>query len=254
MDDRLLHTKVKRMEKSVTSLMDEIRTNLKLLESNLPKQVDGYALSQLSKLPYKVLIYREALSWRMAELGRAAVEEFEKDRLVAAIVLTRAAVETSAALWFLCAKIEAAVESGEVGDIDKYLMQLNVGIATGAPTDPSTGEPVTPRPIRIGKFLDSVEVEKDIPGFNHQYGLLSEFAHPNWPGTVYLYAKHDKGGITDFGRNIRESESTKAIGVSNLSVALLMFERSYNRVADLIPAFTKLCEENLKNAASSGAT
>jgi hypothetical protein len=60
----------------------------------------------MSKLPFKVLGYREALAWRMAELGRAAIEEFEKDKLAAAIVLTRAAVETSAALWYLCGKVE----------------------------------------------------------------------------------------------------------------------------------------------------
>jgi len=54
--------------------MDEIRENLNLLESRLSKRVDGWALSQLPKLPFKVLVYREALSWRMAELGHAAVE------------------------------------------------------------------------------------------------------------------------------------------------------------------------------------
>ncbi len=240
------------MEESVASLMDEIRGRLELLESNLPKQVDGWTLSQLSKLPYKVQIYREALSWRMAELGRAAFEDFGKDKLAAAIVLTRAAVETSAALWYLCAKVDTAVESADVGDIDDYLMQMIIGIATGAPTDASTGEAITPRPIRIDKFLDRVET--DIKGFKHQYGLLSEFAHPNWSGTVYLYAKHDKSkGVSDFGQNIREPEGAKRIAISNLAVALAMFERSYNRVADLIPAFAKLCEDRLKNAASSGA-
>jgi hypothetical protein len=97
-------------------------------------------------------------------------------------------------------------------------------------------------------------VEKDIEGFNHQYGILSEYSHPNWAGTVYLYAKHDKeNGATDFGQNIRIPEGTKQIGVGNLSVALLLFERSYNRIADLIPAFTKLCEDRMRNAASSGA-
>jgi len=54
------------MEEFVGSLMDEIRENLNLLESRLSKRVDGWALSQLSKLPFKVLVYREALSWRMA--------------------------------------------------------------------------------------------------------------------------------------------------------------------------------------------
>jgi hypothetical protein len=240
------------MEDSLVPLVDEIRGRLNLLESNLPKRVDGWALSQLSKLPFKVLVYREALSWRMVELGRAAFEEFEKDRLVAAIVLTRAAVETSAALWYLCAKVDASVESAEVGDIDDYLMKMSMGIATDPPTDASTGEPITPRPIKIGKFLD--RVEKDINGFNRQYGYLSEYVHPNWIGTVYLYSKFDKeNGAADFGQNIREPDGTKHTCVNNLSVALLMFERSYNRMADLIPSFTKLCEDRLRNAASSGA-
>jgi hypothetical protein len=240
-------------EESVASLMTEICRNLELLEANLPKRVDGRALSQLSKLPFKVLVYREALSWRTAELARAAFEEFERDRLAAAIVLTRAAVETSAALWYLCAKVNASVESADVGDIDDYLMKMSVGIATDPPTDASAGEPITPRPIKIGKFLDSVD--KDINGFNRQYGYLSEYVHPNWLGTVYLYVKYDKeNGAADFGQNIREPDGTKLTSVDNLSVALLMFERSYTRIADLIPAFTKLCEDRLRNAASSGAS
>lgn len=241
-----------RMEESVASLMDEIRGNLELLESNLPERVDGWALSQLSKLPFKVLVYREALAFRMTELSRAAFEEFEKERLAAAVVLTRAAVETSAALWYLCGKVQASVESTEVGDIDDYLMKMSMGIATDPPTDPSTGEALTPRPIRIGKFLD--RVEKDINGFNRQYGYLSEYAHPNWAGTVYLYSKFDKeNGMADFRQNIREPDSTRVTGINNLSVALLMFERSYNRIFDLILDFTKLCEERLKKAANSGA-
>jgi hypothetical protein len=241
------------MEDSLMSLVDEIRGRLELLESNLPKRVDGWALSQLSKLPFKMLVYREALGWRMAELGRAALEEFEKERLAAAIVLTRGAVETSAALWYLCAKVDASVESAEAGDIDDYLMKMTMGIATDPPTDPSTGEPSTPRPIKIGKFLD--RAEKDINGFNRQYGYLSEYVHPNWVGTVYLYSKFDKeNGAADFGQNIREPAGTKHTCICNLSVALLMFERSYNRIADLIPNFIKLCEDRLKNTAISGAS
>ena len=122
------------MEESFASMMEKISRNLDLLESNLPKRVDGWALSKLSKLPFKVLVYREALIWRMAELARAAFEEFERDRLAAAIALTRAAVETSAALWYLCGKVDASVESADVGDIDDYLMKMINGIATDPPS------------------------------------------------------------------------------------------------------------------------
>lgn len=213
------------MEESTNLLMQEIRGNLDLLESNLQKRVDGWAVSQVSKLPFKALVYREALRWRMAELSRAAFEDFEKERLAAAIVLTRAAVETSAALWYLSAKIDDCVQSGQVADIDDYLMKMTMGIATDQPVNDTTGEPILPRPIKIGKFLD--RVEKDMDGFNQQYGYLSEYAHPNWAGTGYLYTEFDKrNGAADFARNIRQPEGTKRTGVNNLSVALLMFERS----------------------------
>lgn len=89
-------------------------------------------------------------------------------------------------------------------------------------------------------------MEKVIPGFSHQYGLLSEYAHPNWAGTSYLYSKIDKErAIADFGHNLRGSDGTKLIGAGNLSVALRIFERSYNRIADLVPAFVELCENRL---------
>jgi len=232
-------------------LTDEIREKLSLLESSLPKRVDGWALSQASKLPFKVLVYREALSWRMAELSRAAYEEFENERLAAAVVLTRAAIETSAALWYLCTKVEDSVKRGKLGDIDDFLMRMNMGIATDPPTDPATGEPITPRPIRIGRFLECVE--KDIQGFKRQYGYLSEYAHPNWAGTVYLYSKLDKGNAAaDFGQNIRQPMSTRITFASSLSAALLIFERSYNRIADVTPGFVKLCENGLENPAASG--
>ena len=62
-----------KMKKSVTSLMDEIRKNLELLESSLPKRVDGWALSQMSKLPFKVLGYREALALENGGIGPRCV-------------------------------------------------------------------------------------------------------------------------------------------------------------------------------------
>jgi hypothetical protein len=63
--------------KRVAELTEEIPESLKLLESNLPQQIDGYALSQKSKLPWKVLLYREALIWRIVELGRSAFETLQ---------------------------------------------------------------------------------------------------------------------------------------------------------------------------------
>jgi hypothetical protein len=119
------------MEKKTASfLLNECRVRIETLESNLPKHLDAMAISQTSKLPWKALLCRECLSWRMAEITRSALDNFEKDKLVAGMILARAAVETTAALWYLCGKVAAAVESKVVGDIDDHLMKLGMGIAT----------------------------------------------------------------------------------------------------------------------------
>lgn len=226
------------MEDPTASMLNEIRQQVERLESARRSRVDAMAVSMTSKLPYKALLYREALVWRMAELARASLESFHKDRLVVGIVLIRAAMETSAALWYLCAKVDTAVKSGTVGDIDDYLMRLTMGTAT---TDPNVADPVLPRPVKVGAFLK--KVDRDIQGFSHQYGLLSEYAHPNWAGTSLLYSRPvPEDRATLFGQNIR-GDSTKKIAVINLSIALMMFEKSYTSMGDLMPAFITLCEQ-----------
>lgn len=219
----------------IEHLTSEIRSRLELLESSLPKHADAMDLSRTAKLPFKALVCRETLVWRMTELGSTALESFEKNRLTSAILLTRAAVETSAALWYLCAKLEAALDSEAVGDLDGYLMKLTLGSRTN--------DDIMPEPINVLNFVD--RVDKEVSGFRHQYELLSEFAHPNWAGVTGLYSKPGLPNLSvDFGANIRGGEAAKKIGVINLSVALMFFEQSYNSVAKLMPAFVALCENH----------
>jgi hypothetical protein len=227
---------------SQAALIDEIRRRLGSLDSNLPEQLDAFALSPDSKLPSKVCRYRESLLWRIAEIGRAAFDELEKNRLVAGIVLVRAAIETSAALWYLRSKVDDAIKSNDIGDIDTYLVKLNVGIATAPP---KLEEGDFPRPVKVGKFLE--EVDKAIEGFSVQYGVLSEFAHPNWAGTVFLYSKYDPKNLTiEFGQNLRGAEQAKGIGVTSLHTALRFFEVTYNNLTDSMPVFVELCRQHPK--------
>jgi hypothetical protein len=112
-------------ERSIGARMAEILERVQLLESNLPKRVD--ALISHSKLPFRALVIREAAIRRMAELSRGAFEHFKADALVLAILATRAAIETSAALWYLRAKLATTVEVGVLGNIDDCLMRLGWG-------------------------------------------------------------------------------------------------------------------------------
>jgi hypothetical protein len=99
----------------------------------------GYNSCLVGFSPWKVLLYHETLIGRMVELSKRAFESFTSDQLVCGIVLTRAVLEVSAALWFLCAKVEAVVDSKVVGDVDEYLMKLAMGNATGWPENSAPG-------------------------------------------------------------------------------------------------------------------
>jgi len=108
-------------------LLPEIRKNIELLDANLPTRVDSANISGTAKLPFKAEWFRIGLRWRFSELCRSALEEFEQRRFVSAAVLTRAAVETFASLWYLHAKLRASTESKTLGQIDEYLMRAIAG-------------------------------------------------------------------------------------------------------------------------------
>jgi hypothetical protein len=133
-------------------------------------------------LEVSLVAIRAFTAWRKMGLGdplRSALESFLSERMVSGIVLTRAAVEASAALWYLSAKVDAVVDSKMVGDADEYLMKLAMGTATGWPeTDTSTDVLTMPRPIKIRAFLK--QVEKDIEGSSHQYGVSGERVVTPW--------------------------------------------------------------------------
>jgi hypothetical protein len=85
---------------------------------------------------------------------------------------------------------------------------------------------ILPPSVNVLNFVD--RVDRDIPGFRHQYDRLSEIAHPNWAGTVFLFSKTESGGIANFGEHSRSADHAKKIGLPNLTVALSILERFLN--------------------------
>jgi hypothetical protein len=219
---------------TLEEMLAEIQGRLKILESSLPKQIDPIGISR-TKLPFKVLNYCEALIWRIAELARAALQTFEAQQFAAAIVLTRAAVETNAALWYLDEKVSTALKQKKLGDLDNCVMRLLSGTYAWEEF---------PNPIRVGKFVE--RIERSVPGFQEQYNRLSEYAHPNARGTAGLYSTIDRENIfVDFGLRDRNTKPAKTICIANLSVTLMLFERTYNHLSDVMRDFVKLCEREI---------
>lgn len=150
---------------------------------------------------------REALAWRMAELSRASLESYENEKIVTAVLLTRGVVETSAALWYLRDKIDSTLEGGVLGDVDDYLMKLLMGSKVYID--------ILPESINVLTFVKNMD--KDFKGFQHEYNVLSEYAHPNWAGTTHIYSKIDKVNMrANYGVNIDSEYYIKQRGLNIL--------------------------------------
>jgi hypothetical protein len=212
----------------------EAADRLARFERSLPRQMDPLAISK-SKIPFKADAFRKTLIWRATQLGHCALENYRREWIAAAVLLTRATVETTAALWYLRKKVSAVIESNALGDIDADLMRLQFG---------NKQWDELPSAINVLTFVDTVD--KDIDGFRKQYDALSEVAHPNYGGTTGLFSIMDREKIlVTFGDNPQYAFNTKLSGMANLSTALLVFEHCYRKMGELMPAFVALCERHL---------
>lgn len=225
-----------KVQRTVAEYKAEIAARLDAFARSLPTQLDCPAIS-LKKLPGNAMWYRETMIWRFTELAQEALDNLNRQRFAAAMVLTRAAVETSAGLWYLHAKIMKAIKADELGDLDDVLRRLNVGYK-----DPRALADNLPEAVSVLTF--GKHVEKDIGGYTNAYATLCEYAHPNYEGAACLYSlPHVDTGLVDFGANIRTSDSHEVICVMNLSVAVMMFNHSYSAFADHLPLLVALCEK-----------
>ena len=197
----------------MTTLLEEATSLVEILTASLPTVVDPASISLQAKIPAKALCYREAMIWRTEELSGSACRHYASDELATAITLTRAAIEGMAATWYLKTSVEKVVKSRSVGAFDDQIMRLLLG----SKNDVSALEA-----INVLKFIDSVD--KEITGFRGTYESLCEYSHPNWSGTSLLFSRIDHEQVlTEFGRNKRNSEGPRSLGLQALIGTLTMY-------------------------------
>lgn len=226
------------MKTERVDLIDEIQEGLAWLQTALPTLIAGMEISAESKIPFKVLVCRAAFGWRFAELCQSALARLEGGQLVSGVLLTRSAAETCAAVWYLNERIRRSVEQGTLGNADDRLMRMLLG---------SRIDSELPDPVHINDFIRSVSTQ--LPEFEEHYNRLSEFAHPNWAGTLFAFSRPEpEERTTHFGPYLRGSESISVQGLVGLSTSLLAFRTVFESIGDLMPAFTKLCESGESHA------
>jgi hypothetical protein len=214
----------------VQSLLDEAKQKIDILSVSLPKEVKPIE----QKTAYNAICYREGLIYRTEELARGAYNAFLQRDVVNAITLTRALIETIAAIWYFMKLIEKPILN--LTEVHEKILRLLVNHKTN---------PTQRNPINIISFLDAVE--KEVPGIKKTYDNMSEYAHPNWSGTMLIYSKINKENfVTYFSENIKKesAEAHMEMGLNALVGSIEIFEIAYNRSGDLLPTFIKECEKS----------
>ncbi|HMK60030.1 MAG TPA: hypothetical protein VK452_02655 [Dissulfurispiraceae bacterium] len=165
-------------------ILSEARRIADSVAASLPHTIQIAALSLNSKLPFKALSIRELLIHRVSALAKPAVDLFEQEQFIPAIVLTRSVAETVAFLFCLHERIERFLNDKDVKALDDFLMSCLLSSRT---------QPDLHKAINVLTLID--RVDKGHPGFRSVYDILSEYAHPNWSGRSEHSAKSTKNNL-----------------------------------------------------------
>jgi len=204
-------------------------------KSNLPNRVDPASLTWKSKIPWKAVNLREALLYRITELGESAIDLYEKqNRIISAYIITRAVHETTALFYSFYLRLKMVTDDHSLKDFDEFLMKLLFGWKNDKDFPPA---------INILNAVD--KLDKLIDGFRYNYDRLSEVCHPNYSGVFGAYAVTNREtGWVDFGSEIKNL--SPMIGLHPLVSSLEMFKHFYNESAELVPTLIEICENRSK--------
>ncbi len=221
-------------------LLNELRLLVATLKNSLPSEVPIYICSSID--PTRAVVLREACLYRITEISEGALDAFEENNLIVALILCRSIMETEALFWEFEAKLKTSIASKNVEEIRTFLTRCMIGVKSEEIKKMKSPENTSQilDPINVLTFID--KLGKHISKYRFHYDSLSERSHPNAAGTVDAYVDIDwEAGVAKFGLN------SKKIGY-NPSLLLLVASLSafldvYDSTAKHLSDFTKVCEE-----------
>jgi hypothetical protein len=204
------------------------------LRADLLRRMIPADISPRLKTPFKVQLFRELLLHRLSDLAEAACKLYDEGRGLPAIVLTRAAFETMAMLYYLLKQVDEAVTEQSAQKLDDGAMRGLFGSKNQASA------------LEAVNVLTVIKhVEKQYPGIQEMFADLCEFAHPNYMGVMAMYhempnAPGDPREARALGPNAMSRDPGS--GTICLTVALGFAMHYAKRLIARDPDVLRLCE------------
>ena len=176
-------------------------------------------------------LFQNGLAWRSEELARSALHLMNTGESIAALCLMRAMTETAAACWYVNVTMTEQINNIDPAD-EAHLKTLRLVMGAKAWDD-------VPQAVNVLTFLK--HAEKTFPGIEKNYALMSEFAHPNWAGTMALYSRRDEPTSTIFERGARTT-GERTNGMHVFLASLTLFLAAQEEITKQRTDFNAACE------------
>jgi len=213
--------------------MSDIAVALSAMESSLCSQIDLGGLFTRNpiahkwKAPWRTLLLRESVAWRLHDLLNQSNLLTRQDHLLGARILLRSAFETLAVLIYLNRSLRSVV----AGRLDFHEFSTTTSKLLFGSRNKTT------RYDQVNILTVIKSSDKSYPGLYKLYEDLSESAHPNCDGMLRGYSTSDpRNHVTNF-----ENKWVKRFGESNedgILACLSVFIDEYDK--ESIDAFEAL--------------
>lgn len=196
---------------------------LQAFRSALCRQVDVGGLFARNatayrwKAPWRALLLREAVAWRLQDLLEQSLKLSRMDHVLGARILLRSAFETLAMLIYLNRAMRSVVD----GSLDFHIFSEKTSKLLLGSRDKTTST----ESISILTVLNGAN--KRYPGLSDWYFALSESAHPNYEGMLVGYSAADTQNHVTLFKN-RWSEMYGKSHESDLKACFEVFLHEYD--------------------------
>lgn len=217
----------------------ELAEAIEVIRAARQDKVSAEAIGTKSMTPLKAMVAREALLWRLVELGDGLVGCLHSSTALGALIFARGIIECVAAQHQLNRTIQKAPGRCSA-DIDTDVMRLLMGTRFF-----SVGDPDEDKKIEAVNIITSLKhLDKNFTGIFSDYEYLCEFAHPNWAGTAGLFSIGDvTKGLINFGRYPEgNNDQLKSHAVSSAISAILIFTFEYKEIVNSLQDFFIACD------------
>jgi hypothetical protein len=227
---------------------EEIKKWIDELKEMAPCEIRHESYSTVAMLPFKVAAIREIFIHRVIELSDISIEMIDSCKYLAAAILIRSIMETTAMLYYVLEKVKNVTEGADVGDVDVLIMRVMLGCNEKEGLEKPIN--VLTAIQKIDKWLNKIKPKSASANTNDPfmvlYSSLSEYTHPNWLGGLCVYAEMDD----EFKALKFSSCSTENIPISQIvgpfAIAMNVFKNVYLDFNVFMKKFIKICEEDLK--------